>query len=154
MTKRMQVLFKVCGVAFIAIVISACGAGGGASAPASTPAPAAKATEAPKATEAAKPAAGGAVKFDGTIVLGAAISISGKTSNEGKYTRDGYDLYVNLVNQKGGVKVGDKHYKLELKVYDDESAADTSAKLTEKLVTEDKVNFLLGPYGSAPYASS
>jgi branched-chain amino acid transport system substrate-binding protein len=86
----------------------------------------------------------------GTITFGAAVSLTGKTNNEGKYTKDGYDLAVEAINNAGGVKVGNGCYKLAIKYYDDESNADTSAKLTEKLITEDKVQLLLGPYGSGP----
>ena len=41
-------------------------------------------------------------------------------------------------------------YKVETKYYDDESNVQTATKLIEKLITEDKVDFLLGPYGSGP----
>ena len=52
------------------------------------------------------------------------------------------------INKSGGIKVGDKSYKIEIKFYDDKSSPSESAKLIEKLITEDKVNFLLGPYSS------
>src|SRR6266508_5268457 len=85
-----------------------------------------------------------------TIVFGAAISITGKTAKEGQYTRDGYMFYKDTINDMGGIKVGGKTYKVDVKFYDDESNSDRTAQLYEKLINEDKVNFLLGPYGSAP----
>jgi len=85
-----------------------------------------------------------------TIVLGAAISITGKTAKEGEYTRDGYQFAIDTLNQNGGIKVGGKSYQLQLKYYDDETKSERTAQLFEKLVNEDKVNFLLGPYASAP----
>jgi branched-chain amino acid transport system substrate-binding protein len=85
-----------------------------------------------------------------TIVLGAAISITGKTAKEGEYTRDGYQFAIDTLNQHGGIKVGGKSYQLQLKYYDDETKSERTAQLFEKLVNEDKVNFLLGPYASAP----
>ncbi len=85
-----------------------------------------------------------------TIVLGAAISITGKTAKEGEYTRDGYQFAIDTLNQRGGVNVGGKPYKLQLKYYDDETKSERTAQLFEKLVNEDKVNLLLGPYASAP----
>jgi len=91
-----------------------------------------------------------AARADGTIVLGAAISMTGKTAKEGEYTRDGYQFAIDVINQAGGVKVGGKAYQLALKSYDDESKSDRTAQLFEKLVNEDKVQFLLGPYGSGP----
>jgi len=89
-----------------------------------------------------------------TIVFGAAISITGKTAKEGEYTRDGYQFAIDTINQLGGIKVGNKSYKVALKYYDDESKSERTAQLFEKLVNADKVNFLLGPYASAPTATA
>src|SRR5512142_1719194 len=87
---------------------------------------------------------------DNTIVFGAAISITGKTAKEGEYTRDGYQFAIDKINETGGIKVGGKTYKAELKYYDDETKPERTAQLIEKLINEDKVNLLLGPYGSSP----
>lgn len=82
------------------------------------------------------------------LKLGAAVSLTGPFSREGQLLRDGYDLWKDTVNAQGGIKVGGKTYKVEIVYYDDESKAQTSARLTEKLITEDKVAFLFGPYSS------
>ena len=82
------------------------------------------------------------------IVLGSAISQTGKYAREGKFYVDAYTLTVDAVNKAGGVKVGGKPYKLVLKLYDDQSDPNLSVRLFTKLVTSDKVNFLLGPYSS------
>src|SRR5207237_2460910 len=87
--------------------------------------------------------------FDGTLLFGAPISLTGSTAKEGTLTRDGYDLWRDTYNQAGGINVGGRHYKIETKYYDDESNAQQSATLAEKLIKEDKVNFLLGPYGTS-----
>jgi branched-chain amino acid transport system substrate-binding protein len=84
------------------------------------------------------------------VVFGAAVSLTGKTSKEGEYTRDGYDFVIARINELGGLTVGGKKYRLEVKYYDDESKSERTAQLVEKLINEDKVNFILGPYGSAP----
>src|SRR5262249_12980068 len=89
-----------------------------------------------------------------TITFGAAISMTGKTAKEGEYTRDGYQFYIDKANEMGGIKVGGKSYKIVLKYYDDESKSERTAQLIEKLVNQDKVNFILGPYGSAPTATA
>ena len=83
-----------------------------------------------------------------TITLGAAVSLTGKYSTNGKFTKDGYDLAVKKINEKGGVKVGDKSYKLAIKYYDDESTPARGAELAERLINQDGVKFLLGPYSS------
>ncbi|HEX9811596.1 MAG TPA: ABC transporter substrate-binding protein, partial [Burkholderiales bacterium] len=90
-----------------------------------------------------------AAKVEGdTIVLGAAVSITGKYSTNGKNTKDGYDLAVKRVNETGGVKVGGKSYKLKVVYYDDESTPARGAQLAERLISQDGVKFLLGPYSS------
>ena len=85
-----------------------------------------------------------------TILFGAAISITGKTAKEGGYTRDGYQIAIDKINEMGGIKVGGKTYKVDLKYYDDETKPERTAQLIEKLINEDKVNLILGPYGSSP----
>ncbi len=83
-----------------------------------------------------------------TIVLGTAISQTGKYAREGKFYVDAYQMTVDAINKAGGVKVGGKAYKLELKMYDDQSDPNLCVRLYTRLVTSDKVNFLLGPYSS------
>jgi branched-chain amino acid transport system substrate-binding protein len=85
---------------------------------------------------------------DGTITLGAAVSETGKYSTNGKHTQNGYNLAVERVNAMGGVKVGDKTYDLKIIYYDDESTPARGAQLTERLINQDGVKFLLGPYSS------
>ncbi len=82
------------------------------------------------------------------IVLGSAISQTGKYAREGKFYVDAYALTVDAVNKAGGVKIGGKPYKLVLKMYDDQSDPNLGVRLFTRLVTSDKVNFLLGPYSS------
>lgn len=84
-----------------------------------------------------------------TVRLGAALSETGSFAREGQWVKRGYDIWLNWANNEhGGIKVGDQVCKAEIVYYDDESDADTSARLYEKLISEDKVDFLLGPYSS------
>ncbi|HYU45656.1 MAG TPA: amino acid ABC transporter substrate-binding protein [Terriglobales bacterium] len=84
-----------------------------------------------------------------TIVLGASVSLTGKYSTNGKDTKDGYDLAVKRINESGGVKVGGKPYQLKVVYYDDESTSARGAQLVERLIGQDHVQFVLGPYSSA-----
>jgi branched-chain amino acid transport system substrate-binding protein len=84
----------------------------------------------------------------GVITFGATISITGELAEEGQYTRDGYLMAINTINQEGGIQIGGKTYHLALRYYDDESQPALAAQLYEQLITQDKVNFLLGPYSS------
>lgn len=83
-----------------------------------------------------------------TLVFGAPVSLTGSTSHEGQDTLNGYQLWAKTVNAHGGIKVGDKTYTVQIKYYDDGSSPTKSAQLTQQLITTDKVNFLLGPYGT------
>ncbi|HEV8020857.1 MAG TPA: amino acid ABC transporter substrate-binding protein [Candidatus Lustribacter sp.] len=91
---------------------------------------------------------------DNTIVFGAALAATGANAREGALTKAGYDFWKDYVNAHGGMKVGGKTYKVDIKYYDDESNPQTAARLVERLVSEDKVNFILGPYGSANTATA
>ncbi len=99
-------------------------------------------------------AAAGAVAFGGaalaedTVTLGSAISLTGNYSTNGEHTQRGYDLAVEKINEAGGVKIGDKTYQIEVKYYDDESTPARGAELVERLVKQDGIELILGPYGS------
>ncbi len=125
MKRSFQILLAVLMIA--AMVLTACGKSGGE-----------------------KQAAGGGQQGGEKCVItfGAAVSLTGKYAKEGEYVKNGYNLYVEQINKHGGIKVGNKTCEVALKIYDDESNADRSAQLVEKLITEDHVQFLLGPYGS------
>ena len=79
------------------------------------------------------------------IVLGAAISLTGKYSSNGVHTQNGYNMAVDRINSMGGVKVGGKTYKFEIIYYDDESNPKRAAQLAERLISQDGVEFMLGP---------
>src|SRR5215471_14642327 len=78
--------------------------------------------------------------------IGATMSITGKAySVQGGYGREGYLLCQKHLNAQGGL-LGKT---VEFLIYDDESDEKTAARLYEKLITEDKVDAILGPYGTA-----
>jgi branched-chain amino acid transport system substrate-binding protein len=83
-----------------------------------------------------------------TLTIGAALSLSGSLSREGALTREGYDHCAAVVNKKGGVRVGDRTYKLALRYQDDQSTPDTASRLVEQM-NSSGIKLLLGPYGSA-----
>ena len=90
-----------------------------------------------------------AAKVEGdTITLGAAVSATGKYSTNGKHTMNGYNLAVERINEMGGVTVDGKSYKLEIIYYDDESTPARGAQLAERLINQDGIKFMLGPYSS------
>ncbi len=84
------------------------------------------------------------------IILGAALPITGGQSREGGYCKKAYELAIKEINEAGGISVKQYGKKIPVKliIYDDKSDNTTSVQLYEKLVTEDKVNALLGGYGT------
>jgi branched-chain amino acid transport system substrate-binding protein len=79
------------------------------------------------------------------IKIGASISMTGTYAKPGIYQKEGYELCVQEANDKGGL-LG---RKIDLVVYDDQSTPTTGQRLYEKLITEDKVDVVMGPYSSA-----
>ena len=97
----------------------------------------------------AGPATTALAKVEGdTIILGSAISLTGKYATNGLHTQRGYDYAAKVINEAGGVTVGGKSYKLAIKYYDDESTPARGAQLAERLIQQDGVEFMLGPYSS------
>ncbi len=90
-----------------------------------------------------------AFAFDDVIKIGVAVSLTGKLAYEGTLLKQGYEVWEKWVNEHGGITAGGKNYGVQIIYYDDESDPVRGAKLTEKLITEDKVHFLGGPYSSA-----
>jgi branched-chain amino acid transport system substrate-binding protein len=85
---------------------------------------------------------------DNVITLGAAVSLTGKYAVNGTNTKNGYELAVRQVNGKGGVTIGGKPYRLEVRYYDDESTPTRGTELVERLIQQDGVKYILGPYSS------
>ena len=75
------------------------------------------------------------------IRIGASLSQTGTYAALGQNQLRGYQLCVKHMNEKGGV-LG---RKLEMVVYDDGSNPATAVGLYEKLITQDKVDLVLGP---------
>jgi branched-chain amino acid transport system substrate-binding protein len=79
------------------------------------------------------------------IRIGASIAITGRDNVQGGYVREGYLLCQKQVNEKGGI-LG---RPIEFVIRDDGSDPKAAAALYETLITEDKVDAVIGPYGSA-----
>jgi branched-chain amino acid transport system substrate-binding protein len=86
--------------------------------------------------------------FAKDIVLGASVQLTGPVANTGRYYRDAYQLAIDKINAAGGVKVGNESHKLALKLYDNQSDVNLSVRQYTQLVSQDKVDFLLGPFAS------
>jgi branched-chain amino acid transport system substrate-binding protein len=83
-----------------------------------------------------------------TIELGASLQLTGPVANTGRYYRDAYEFAVEKINAAGGVQVGTAREKLALRILDNQSDVGLSVRQYVQLLTQDKVNFLLGPFAS------
>ncbi|MEM2223564.1 MAG: amino acid ABC transporter substrate-binding protein [Acidilobaceae archaeon] len=89
------------------------------------------------------------VKVPDKILIGFTLPLSGTFSKEGQLALKGALVAVKWVNEVyGGVRIGGKRVPIEIKYYDDESKRDLVVSLYERLVTVDKVHFLVGTYTS------
>ena len=86
--------------------------------------------------------------FAAPIELGASVQLTGQFANTGRYYGDAYQFAVEKINAAGGVKVGNTREKLNLKILDNQSDVSLSVRQYVQLVTQEKVNFLLGPFAS------
>jgi branched-chain amino acid transport system substrate-binding protein len=86
--------------------------------------------------------------FAQDIVLGASVQLTGPVANTGRYYRDAYQFAIDKINAAGGVKVGSQTRKLALKLYDNQSDVNLSVRQYTQLVSQDKVDLLLGPFAS------
>lgn len=78
------------------------------------------------------------------IKIGASLSLTGTYGKIGAYQKEGYEICADDLNAKGGL-LG---RKVEIVVYDDQSMPATGVRLYEKLITEDRVDAVMGPYSS------
>ena len=95
-----------------------------------------------------------AMAQDKVIRIGAPLPLTGALAPEGIKQQEGYDLWAEEVNKAGGIKVGNDRYKVQLVYYDYQSATPRAVQLTEKLASEDKVNFIFSPFGSGATKAS
>ncbi len=92
--------------------------------------------------------AGSAAQAQDVIKIGAPLPLTGPLSPEGSKQQRGYNLWAETVNAKGGIKAGGKTYKVEIVYVDYASNTPRAVQSAERLITEDKVNFLFSPFGS------
>ncbi len=82
------------------------------------------------------------------IRIGAPLALTGGLADEGKKQQVAYDMWLKRVNAAGGIQVGAKKMKVELVTYDYQSDEKRAQQIAERLITQDKVDFLTAPFGS------
>lgn len=80
--------------------------------------------------------------------VGVISSFSGSLSKGGLIMKRGYGLWADVVNEQGGIEVNGTKYKVKIIFRDAASDPAKAAQVAEKLIVDDKVDFILGPYSS------
>jgi branched-chain amino acid transport system substrate-binding protein len=96
------------------------------------------------ATRTGAPSETGMSQPAGPIRVGASISLTGRYDRTGKELQNGYLLWAEQANASGGVM----GRQIQFEIYDDQSDPETARNLYEKLISEDKVDLIIGPYSS------
>jgi len=82
------------------------------------------------------------------IVFGASISRSGRFTAESQRMQEGYELWKDWVNSRGGINIGEGSYKVRIIYRDNKSSPEYVRENVRRLIEEDHVDFLLGPFSS------
>ena len=120
---------------------------------ATTAPPATTATTAPPATTAttAPPAsvttASSIAAPTETLKIGVVLQLSDWYSAVDAAEKNDVEYIAKMINDKGGIQVGGKGYKVQLVEEDGKSSMDANTSAATKLVMDDKVQFVLGPAG-------
>jgi branched-chain amino acid transport system substrate-binding protein len=85
---------------------------------------------------------------DKPLRLGFSMARTGMLANATPSQMNTYELWREQVNARGGMSVGGVKRKVEFVVYDDQSKPEQAVRIYEKLITDDKVDLLLAPWGT------
>lgn len=87
---------------------------------------------------------------DAPVRIGYAISRTGPFAAGAQVSQEpNYILWAEQANAAGGLEVKGKRRRIELIGYDDRSEIETAVRTYEKLMSSDKVDLILPPWGSA-----
>ena len=89
------------------------------------------------------------VQAEEVVKIGLNLPLSGARAATGVSSRAGAELIKDQINDSGGLKIGEKRYKIEYVYADNESNPQTAIAATLKLITQDKVLGIVGPNASS-----
>jgi branched-chain amino acid transport system substrate-binding protein len=82
------------------------------------------------------------------VRLGFSMARTGMLANATPSQLNTYELWREQVNARGGLDVGGTKRRVEFVTYDDQSKPEQAVRIYEKLITDDKVDLLLAPWGT------
>jgi branched-chain amino acid transport system substrate-binding protein len=88
------------------------------------------------------------------VTIGIPLSMTGTSAQEAGLTKQGYGLWLDWANRNGGIVVHGVKHRVRLVYENDNSDPQVSARVTQQMITREKVMFLLGPYGTTNTAAA
>ena len=154
MSRKLVTLISLFSIAVLVLV--ACGGSATTEAPppATEPPPQPTSEEpVPAATEAQPPTE--PPRVEKTVVIGFTSSLTGSQEVSSKRQVNGFNLWMNQVNDAGGLQLSDGTVvTFAAQTYDDESTKERVQELYTRLITEDNADFLISPYSSGLTAAA
>jgi len=83
------------------------------------------------------------------LVVGATLPLTGAEAKAGVAFKEGYEFAIEETNRAGGIEMGRSRVPVVLKLVDDQSSSEQAIRLAQRLIDVDKVQLLLGTYGSS-----
>lgn len=93
-------------------------------------------------------AATGARAQAGTVTLGILTALSGPLAAPGRFQMNGFNLARDELNEAGGIEVGNRRLRVDLRVYDTRGNPAEGASAMQRLTTVDRVPVVLGELSS------
>ena len=84
----------------------------------------------------------------GTVTFGISTALSGPLAAPGRFQMNGFNLARDTLNEAGGIEVGARRLRVELKVYDTRGNPAEGASAMQRLATVDRVPVVLGELSS------
>jgi branched-chain amino acid transport system substrate-binding protein len=91
---------------------------------------------------------GASAQADKPLRIGYSMARTGMLANATPSQNNTYELWKEQVNARGGMDVGGVKRKVEFVSYDDQSKPEQAVRIYEKLITDDKVDLLIAPWGT------
>jgi branched-chain amino acid transport system substrate-binding protein len=91
---------------------------------------------------------------DDTLTIGFTVSQTGALNLDSVAQLHGFEMWRDDVNAAGGIKAGNKRYKVRFVSYDDQSQGGRVQQLYTRLIVQDKAQFLFSPYSSGLVATA
>lgn len=86
-----------------------------------------------------------------SITIGVVLPTTGGEAKPGQYQKEGVELAIKQINDKGGIFVKEKGKKLPIKevFYDNGTDSAKAASLVERVMSSDKATAVVGGYSTA-----